>query len=486
MKPWGRGSHSDGDGFFLNSPLAAFVFDRNGCILHWNPAATATFGWKESEVIGRRLPIVPQHSQEEFGRLMQHVLAGNRLTGFEAVRQRKDGTPIAVRISSAPFRSVIGEIIGVLAMIEDLSVTRSLERSIAETDRLLAALVDASPVAIIVADPELRIRIWNAAAEQMYGWTAAEVVGQPIETIATTAAGFLLSNLSAAGEPSQGPSAVVVDKRRDGTKFFTWPAAAVIDAGQSRVATMALVRDVSQQVEAERAAVQASEELRALSLRTMEVMENERVRISREIHDDLGQLLTGVMFDLAALKNAAGHDTVAAARLDHATATIQSALASVRRIAADLRPPLLDALGLNAATQMEMATFQERTGIECNLSLCDEELGIGGDAATAVYRILQEALTNAGRHADARSVDVRMRQRNGTFYLEIRDDGNGIDPARRRAGSLGLIGMRERAAGIGGELRIEPGRPRGTVVTLVVPLEKPPGAPLPPSPEASR
>lgn len=464
----------DADAFFLNSPLAAFVFDRDGCILRWNPAAAATFGWTEAEVIGQRLPIIPPHSQEEFGRLRQHVLAGNRLTGFEAVRQRKDGTPIDVRISSAPFRDATGEIIGVLAMVEDLSVTRSLERSIAETSRLLAALIDASPVAIIVADPESRIRIWNAAAEQMYGWTAAEVVGQPIETIATTAAGGLLSHLAAAAAPAQLPSAIVDDRRRDGTEFFTWPAAAVVDAGQSHVATMALVRDVSQQVEAERAAVQASEELRALSLRTMEVMEEERMRISREIHDDLGQLLTGVMFDLAAAKNASGNNVAATARLDHAAATIESALSSVRRIASDLRPPLLDAMGLQAALQMEVAAFQERTGIECNLSLTEEELDVRGDAATAVYRIVQEALTNVARHAAAQIVDIRMRRRGGTLYLEIRDDGSGIDPAGARAGALGLIGMRERAAGIGGALRIEPGRPRGTVVTLVFPLETSP------------
>jgi PAS domain S-box-containing protein len=482
---WGARMHGkqyDADGFFLSSPLAAFVFDRDARILRWNPAATATFGWEEAEVIGQRLPIIPHHSQEEFGRLLEHVLAGNRLTGLEAVRQRKDGTSISVRISTAPFRDSDGNVIGVLAMLEDLSVTRSLERSIAETNRLLAALIDASPVAIIVADADSRIRIWNAAAEEVYGWKAAEVVGQPVATIASTAAGLLLSGLAAAADATQLPSVIAVDSRRDGTKFFSWPAAAVVDAGQSRVTTMALVRDVSQQVEAERAAVRASEELRALSLRTMEIMEEERIRISREIHDDLGQLLTAVMFDLAAAKQSSGGDALVAARLDHAAATVQTALASVRRIAADLRPPLLDKMGLQAAVQMEVTAFQERTGIECNLSLMDEEPGIGGDAATAVYRIVQEALTNVGKHADAQSVDVRMRQRNGTFYLEMRDDGSGIDPARKREGALGLVGMRERAAAIGAELRIEPGRPHGTVVTLVVPMHESTVAPREVSP----
>jgi signal transduction histidine kinase len=165
-------------------------------------------------------------------------------------------------------------------------------------------------------------------------------------------------------------------------------------------------------------------------------------------------------------------DERSAARLDHATDAIQSALAIVRRIAADLRPPLLDAVGLNAAIEMEVSGFQERTGIEYNLSTPADDVGIPGVVSVVVYRILQEALTNVARHAEARNVDVRLRKRDGTLYMEVRDDGRGLVPARTRAGTLGLTGMRERARSVGGELRIEAGRPCGTVVALAVPLQE--------------
>ena len=457
------------DGFFLNSPLAAFVFDRDGCVVRWNPAAEATFGWTEAEVLGRYLPIVPPSAHEEFRGLRQRVLAGDKVAGVETIRERKDGTKIEVRIFGAPYRDRSGDVVGILAMVEDLSVRRTLERSVADTARLLSALVEASPVAVIMTDADSRIRIWNGTAAQMYGWTAAEVVGQPVEVIRSTAAGRLLARLQETLTPEE--PTVLRDTRRDGTEFASWPAAAVIRDGQEHVASMALIRDVSAQVEAERTAVEASEELRALSLRMMNMLEEERLRISREIHDDLGQLLTGVTFELTAVRSAIA-DQPSGARLDHATDAIQGALAIVRRIAADLRPPLLDAFGLSAAVQMEVAGFQERTGIECNLSLPGDDLRTAGEVSMVVYRILQEALTNVARHAGARNVDVRLRERDNTLYMEVRDDGRGLDPPRMRAGTLGLTGMRERAGSVSGELRIEAGRPGGTVVMLAVPLQE--------------
>jgi two-component system, NarL family, sensor histidine kinase UhpB len=459
------------DAFFLNSPLAAFVVNGDGQVVSWNPAAAAMFGWSEPEVIGQRLPIVPESSWEEFTRLRAHVLAGNRLTGFEAIRQRKDGRKLAVRISAAPFRESNGRITGVLAMLEDLSITRSLERNVAETTRLLHTLVEALPVAVVVTDAEARIRIWNAAAAAMYGWTASEVVGKPVSVIGSTTAGALLERLASVHEPTQFPATIVQDRRRDGSEFTSAPAAAVVVDVERQLATMAVVRDVSAQVAAERAAIAASEELRALSLRTMRILEEERVRISRDIHDDLGQLLTAVTFELAGIKSRLDRDAPAAERLDAVADMIRRALESIRRIAADLRPPLLDSLGLPAAIQMEVSQFQERTGIECNLSLPGEGLSVRDEAAMVVYRIVHEALTNVARHAAATSVDIRLRQRDGTLFVEVRDDGRGIGTIAR--GSFGLIGMRERAASVGGELRIEPGRPRGTVVTLAVPVEEP-------------
>ncbi|HYH08693.1 MAG TPA: PAS domain S-box protein [Thermoanaerobaculia bacterium] len=458
------------DGFFLNSPLAAFVLHPDGRVLAWNPAATATFGFEAEEVVGKFLPIVPPRELDEFRRLCARVYSGERLTGVETVRRRKDGSEIAVRVFASPYRED-GAIVGFLAMLEDRSSTRSLERTVVETRRLLFALVEASPVATIVADGAERIRMWNDAAAKMYGWTSDEVLGQPLDTIAATAAGRLLAaQIRAPGGEHVSTRGVVRERRRDGTEFDAWPLTAMIEGSGAHAGALAHVRDVTAQVEAERKALEAAEQLRALSLRAIHVLETERIRIAREIHDDLGQFLTGARFELSAMRNMLQGDEPALERLAHATRTIELALESARRIASDLRPPLLDAIGLTAAIQMEVSRFQERTGIECNLSLPAEPLHAGEDVATVVYRIVQEALTNVARHADARHIDVRLRRRDSRLYVEVRDDGVGIDEPRARTGALGLVGMRERAREVGGMVRIEKSEPKGTVVSLSVPL----------------
>ena len=459
------------DGFFLNSPLAAFVLHLDGRVLAWNPAATTTFGFEVEEVLGQFLPIVPPAELEEFHRLRERVFSGQRVTGFETVRLHKDGREVAVRIFAAPYREDDDEIVGILAMLEDMSATRSLERTVAETRQLLFALVKASPVATIVADAEERIRMWNDAATRMYGWSADEIIGQAVEVIAATAAGRLLAGqIRARGTQYAVDAGVVRERRRDGTEFYAWPVTAVVKGSGTHAGALANVRDVTAQVEAERSASEATQELRALSLQTIHVLEAERIRIAREIHDDLGQFLTGARFELTAMRGMLHDDERALERLEHTTRTIELALDSARRIASELRPPLLDAVGLTAAIEMEVSRFQERTGIECNLSLPARALHANEDVATVVYRIVQEALTNVARHAEARHVDVRLRQREGTLYVEVRDDGVGIDAPRTRTGALGLIGMRERAMEVGGTVRIERNDPAGTLVALAVPV----------------
>jgi PAS domain S-box-containing protein len=411
------------DGFFLNSPLAAFVLDPDGHVLAWNPAATATFGFEAAEVLGKFLPIVPPSELDEFRRLRERVYGGERLTGVEAVRKCKDGNVIAVRVFASPYREN-GEIVAFMGMLEDLSATRSLERTVFETRRLLFALVEAAPVATIVADAEGRIRIWNDAAAQMYGWSAEEIVGAPVEAIGATVAGRLLAGQIGARDGDHAPDpGVVRERRRDGTEFDAWPVTGTVAASGSPAGVLAHVRDVTAQVEAEHDAWDAAEELRALSLRTIHVLEAERVRIAREIHDELGQILTGARLELSAMRAMLPDDAPVLERIDHASGTIEVALDSARRIASDLRPPLLDAVGLTAAIQMEVSRFQERTGIDCDLSLPAEPLYTSEDVATVVYRIVQEALTNVARHAGARHVDVRLRRRDGTLYVEVRDDG---------------------------------------------------------------
>ena len=209
-------------------------------------------------------------------------------------------------------------------------------------------------------------------------------------------------------------------------------------------------------------------QLKALSDRLLVVQEEERSRIARELHDDLGQSLTALKMDIIGLLQSP--DTSAATSIrERIMKTVDATVTSVQRISSELRPSILDDLGLVATIESEARLFEERTGVECELSLPEEFAG-DRTLSTVIYRIVQEALTNVARHSNASRVEIRLRQRVEGLVLEIRDDGRGVtanevdDP-----GSLGLIGIRERAALVGGTAQFEGIEGHGTIVSVRIP-----------------
>jgi signal transduction histidine kinase len=214
--------------------------------------------------------------------------------------------------------------------------------------------------------------------------------------------------------------------------------------------------------------------LRALSERLITVQENERMRVAREIHDDLGQALTALKMDVIGLLEKSRPPADATPMVERILRTLDSTVTAVQRIASELRPSVLDDLGLFAAIEAEARLFEERSGIECELSVPDEPPGVDKTQATAIYRIVQEALTNVARHSNASRVEIRVRERAGELLLEIRDDGQGIEAGHvLDPESLGLAGIRERADMLGGTAHIEGVQGRGTIVSIRMPVAAP-------------
>ncbi|HKQ38242.1 MAG TPA: ATP-binding protein [Verrucomicrobiae bacterium] len=216
------------------------------------------------------------------------------------------------------------------------------------------------------------------------------------------------------------------------------------------------------------------EQLRALSVYLQYVREDERIRISRQVHDELGQALTGLKMDLYWLANRlpkkfrSVHEKTRAMS-SHIDETIQT----VRRIATELRPGVLDDLGLVAALEWQAQEFQKRTGIECVVTSDLKETILDQDLNTAFFRIFQETLTNIIRHAQASRVEVHLQQDESALVLEVKDNGRGISEAELNdTRSIGVLGMRERAALLQGELQITGIPGRGTTVTVRIPLAR--------------
>jgi signal transduction histidine kinase len=215
------------------------------------------------------------------------------------------------------------------------------------------------------------------------------------------------------------------------------------------------------------------EQLRALTSYLQYVREEERTRISREVHDELGQDLTGLKLDLAWL---AGHlprqgRGVLLHKIKGMLAGIDSTIQTVRRISTELRPGILDSLGLVAAIEWQASEFQTRTGIACNVTTTVSDTLWDQDFTTAFFRIFQETLTNIIRHAKATRVEVRLFVEGRHLVLTVADNGRGItEEESANTRSIGLIGMRERAALVGGEIEIQGAPGRGTLVKVSIPL----------------
>ena len=233
-----------------------------------------------------------------------------------------------------------------------------------------------------------------------------------------------------------------------------------------------VVTDVTDRRKAEEDLCRSRAELRALAARLQSAQEEERLRISRAIHDDLGEMLTSLRFEISAIGRSLRRDQRdLRSRARAAMRLIDSSIIRVRKVATGLRPGLLDALGLEAALEAQVKEFQMRTGIACLTELPPEKLALRNDQATALYRIVQESLTNIARHAQAHHVQISLMHRAGLLVLEVKDDGKGFAlQARQWTGSLGIAGMRERALALGGSMEIVSRPGNGTTVRARLPL----------------
>lgn len=234
-----------------------------------------------------------------------------------------------------------------------------------------------------------------------------------------------------------------------------------------------IASDLSEMKRAEQELRASSEQLRNLAAHLLSVREEERARISREVHDELGQSLTAVKMDLAWLARRLPRRNGQMLKKIRSTRQLaDSIIQSIRRISTELRPAVLD-LGLAAAVEWQVQEFQARSGIQCKVRLLTREV-VASNASTAMFRIFQETLTNVARHAKATRAEVVLQKQRDRLVLLIRDNGRGFDQADPSLSkSLGLLGMRERAAILGGRVNISSAPGKGTTVTAWIPLPSP-------------
>ncbi|MGD0885629.1 MAG: response regulator [Thermodesulfovibrionales bacterium] len=222
--------------------------------------------------------------------------------------------------------------------------------------------------------------------------------------------------------------------------------------------------------EAEEELQRSREELRNFSSHLQAAREEDRARIAREIHDELGRGLMAVKMDLSWLKKKYKDDAVLTEKSAAMTRVIDETIRSVKTICAELRPGLLDTFGLSAAVEWEAKVFEKRTGIDCEVTVSPKDIVTDEKRSSAVFRIFQEALTNVALHAKATKVTARLEKLNGNIVMSISDNGRGISEKDiSKSKCFGLIGMKERVHSFGGELEINGVPNKGTTIIINIP-----------------
>ncbi|RQR30147.1 MULTISPECIES: PAS domain-containing sensor histidine kinase [unclassified Burkholderia] len=352
-------------------------------------------------------------------------------------------------------------------------ISESVPVQVSCDDIPFRVIVEQSLAGIYVILDE-RFMYANEAFASMFGYRPEEFVGTHLEDLATpdcreeVMRNYRLRLTGEQGSIRYFPKCV----HRDGHVVYLDVHGSGVDY-RGRRAIFGVGVDISDRVERENDLRSSREQLRQLTVSLDAVREEQRAALAREVHDVLGGMLTSIKMDVSRIIRRAvpaqSDDIVEIAT--ELVALVQETIDAARRISDELRPSILDALGLTAAIRREARQFENRTGVDTTLVTDGIERQLSAERMTQCFRVVQEALTNVARHAEAGRVQIRLRWQVGSLLIEVADDGCGIDPASMREHSIGMLGMSERAGKIGGTLEVGRANACGTVVSLVLPID---------------
>jgi two-component system sensor histidine kinase UhpB len=359
---------------------------------------------------------------------------------------------------------------------------RQAQEALRLSEKRLRAITDALGEGVFVTDPHGTLRWMNPEAERLLGWSENELIGQPIHPIVhrpsidappsdPNRCGSLLALRLGEAQRIEDDTYL----HRDGTPIDVAVVATPLFEDGQLVGAVTVMQDIRARKAARQELLDARRRSQELSAHLQSVREEERTRIARELHDELGQMLTALKIDVSWLRQRVPADeTPLQNKIGGMTRLIDDTVDWVRRMSAELRPVMLDDLGLRAAIEWLLEGFSQRHGIPCHLDADDGDFRLPGDSGTAAFRIVQECLTNVARHAGASEVCVGLHQQGDRLEVSVSDNGRGFDAGQRRPQrSFGLLGIRERAENLGGSCTIDTTPGHGTRVAVRLPLTTP-------------
>lgn len=463
-------------GGLIHAALEAIVtVDDAQRVVMINPAAQRMFGCSAAEALGSEVTrFIPARFHVAHARHMREFDASGvqelRVAAREPIvglRANGEEFPAEASISRLDVADEFGQRRYFTILLRDLSEEQGLKAEIDALKRRMRAIFELAPIAIWITRDD-HIVFANRACLALFGASdAAALVGKSIYTLLQPESHRSVRHKVAQALASDAPVPIVSERiaRLDGTlRDVEIAIAGLPDHG--RTAVQMVIADITERARERQELERSRRELRRLSANLVNAREDERRRISRELHDELGQWLTALKMELSSLGQTPLPDALNE-RIASMIGMVDETVASVRRIAADLRPLMLDELGLNAAIESLAHDSARRMGIAITLRLGDADPPVGEAATIALYRMVQEALTNIARHARATEVHIEIELVAGDVVLTVEDNGVGFsEQSMHRDGSHGLMGIRERAFMFGGQLEIgnQPGGHGGRIV----------------------
>jgi PAS domain S-box-containing protein len=458
----------------LDSAMDAIItIDERQMIVLYNRAAVRIFGWARDEMLGQPLErLIPGRFRPAHGEHVERFgttgVTSRRMGGLRVVYGlRSSGVEFPMDASISQLDTPQGKLYTVI--LRDITERLQAEERHTRLAARLSGLLESAMDAIITIDEQQRVVLYNRAAEKIFGWTSEQVLGASLEKLMPEryqGRHFAhVTRFDRTGTTSRrmGDGTVLYGKRANGEEFPMEASISQLDTVEGKLFTV-ILRDITERV-------RAQEELSTFAAEAHTLREGEKSRIARELHDDLAQSLTALKMDTIWLRdNAPAEPEKAVAKLAEMVSMLDTTVAATRRIAADLRPLLLDDLGLAPAIEWLAHTFTQRTGVPCEVSV-DQDLELEEPYATAVFRIVQESLANVGKHARASEASVVIARTAKAVTLEVRDNGQGFSlVAPRKPHSLGLMGLRERAHLLKGTVALDSQPGRGTRVQVLIPV----------------